>query len=59
MQRNFNESIREVFAQLAMKKFLPEGYNGQLDMEAFHRRKLQFVLPSFSINVMLGLRKKN
>lgn len=56
--KEYNESIREVFAQLAMKKFLLEGYNGQLDMEAFHRKKLQFVLPSFSINAYAGASQK-
>jgi len=56
--KEYNESIREVFALLAMKKFLLEGHNGQLDMEAFHRRKLQFVLPSFSINAYAGASQK-
>jgi len=56
--KEYNESIREVFALLAMKKFLLEGYNGQLDMEAFHRRKLQFVLPSFGINAYAGASQK-
>lgn len=56
--KEFNESIREVFAQLAMKKFLLEGFNGKFDMEAFHRRKQKFTLPSFSINAYAGASQK-
>jgi hypothetical protein len=56
--KEYNESIREVFAQLALKKFLLEGFNGRFDMEAFHRRKQKFVLPSFSVNAYAGASQK-
>ena len=49
--KEYNESIKEVFAQLAMKKFMLEGFNGSFDMEAFHRRKQKFVLPSISATI--------
>ncbi len=52
--KEFNESIRELFAQLTMKKFLLEDSNSRLDMETFHRRKKNFVLPSFAINAYAG-----
>ncbi len=56
--KEYNESIKEVFAQLAMRKFILEGFNGQFNMEAFHRHKQKFVLPSFSINAYAGASQK-
>ena len=56
--KEFNDSIREVFAQLAMKKFLLEGFNDKFGMEAFHRRKQKFILPSFGINAYAGASQK-
>ena len=52
--KEYNESIREVFAQLALRKFMMEGFNGRFDMEAFHRRKQKFVLPPVSVNAYAG-----
>jgi hypothetical protein len=56
--KEYNDSIKEVFAQLTMKKFMLEGFNGQFDMEAFHRRKQKFVLPSININAYAGASQK-
>ncbi len=56
--KEYNESIREVFAQLALKKFILEGFNGHFNMEAFHCRKQKFVLPSFSVNAYAGASEK-
>lgn len=56
--KEYNDSIKEVFAQLAMKRFMLEGFNGQFDMEAFHRRKQKFLLPSIGINVYAGASQK-
>jgi hypothetical protein len=52
--KEYNESLKEVFAQLSMKRFLLEGYSGRFDIDAFHRRKKKFVLPSFTINAYAG-----
>ncbi len=56
--KEYNESLREVFAQLAMKKFILEGFNGKFDMEAFHHRKQKFVLPSITVNAYAGASQK-
>ena len=52
--KEYNESLKEVFAQLSMKRFLLEGCSGRFDIEAFYRRKKKFVLSSFTINAYAG-----
>jgi PIF1-like helicase/Helix-turn-helix domain/HRDC domain/Helicase len=52
--KEYNETLKEVFAQLSLKKFLMDGCNGRFDMEAFHRRKKKFVLPPLTINAYAG-----
>ncbi|MBK7290975.1 MAG: HRDC domain-containing protein [Chitinophagaceae bacterium] len=56
--KEYNETLRELFAQLSMKKFMLEGFNNRFDMEAFHRRKQKFVLPSFTVNAYAGATQK-
>ena len=56
--KEYNDSIKELFALLAMKKFMLEGFNGQFDMEAFHRRKQKFVLPFIAVNAYAGASQK-
>jgi ATP-dependent exoDNAse (exonuclease V) alpha subunit len=52
--KEYNEGLKEVFAQLASKKFLLEGDKDRLDMEAYHQRKKKFILPAFSVNAYAG-----
>jgi len=52
--KEYNETIKEVFADLSVKRFLLEGFSGKFDMEAFHHRKQKFVLPPFSVNAYAG-----
>lgn len=52
--KEYNDSIKEVFAQLTMKRFMMEGFTGKFDMEAFHRRKVKFVVPPIAINSYAG-----
>lgn len=56
--KEYNDSIKELFAQLAMKKFMLEGFNGQFDLEVFHRRKQKFVLPFIAVNAYAGASQK-
>ncbi len=56
--KEYNETIKEVFAELAIKRFMLEGFSGKFDMETFHNRKQNFVLPSFSVNAYAGASPK-
>ena len=56
--KEYNDSMREVFAQLALKKFLLDGFGGKFDMEAFNQRKRNFVTPSFLINAYAGAEQR-
>jgi hypothetical protein len=56
--KEYNESIKEVFAQLAEKKFLLESLKTGFDLEAFHERKRKFILPSININAYAGASQK-
>jgi hypothetical protein len=53
--KEYNESLREIFLQLSLKKFLLTGIGGRVDSEAFHKRKRTFVAPSFSVNAYAGI----
>jgi hypothetical protein len=52
--KEYNEAIKEIFTQLSLKKFLLEGFEGKLDVEAFNRRKKAFVVPPFTFNAYAG-----
>ncbi|MEO6610821.1 MAG: helix-turn-helix domain-containing protein [Chitinophagaceae bacterium] len=56
--KEYNESIKEVFTQLAMKKFMFEGLGEGFDIEAFHRRKQKFMLPFLAVNAYAGASQK-
>jgi hypothetical protein len=52
--KEYNDSMKEIFAELAAKKFLLQGFTGKFDVEAWHKRKKNFVLPPFTINAYAG-----
>jgi hypothetical protein len=56
--KEYNESLREIFAQLAMKKYMFEGLREGFNTEAFHQRKQSFVLPSISVNAYAGANQR-
>ncbi|MEJ0106194.1 MAG: helix-turn-helix domain-containing protein [Bacteroidota bacterium] len=48
--KEYNEQVKEIFAELSLKQFLMQGLNVKIDIEAWHRRKKSFTLPLFSVN---------
>lgn len=52
--KEYNDGLREIFAQLSLQQFslepLPDGF----EIEAFQRHKTAFKLPSFSVNAYAG-----
>jgi ATP-dependent exoDNAse (exonuclease V) alpha subunit len=56
--KEYNELLKEVFTQLSLQNFLVQGFSGKFNMEAFHRRKKSFVVPSFPVNAYAGATDK-
>lgn len=56
--KEINDLLREVFIQLSLKQHLLSGFAGNMDTEAFHRRKKSFVVPPFSVNTYAGVVKE-
>ena len=48
--KEYNDSLREIFAQLYLKRYLLQGMENGFSMEAYQQRKRGFILPSFSVN---------
>ncbi|MGZ8540083.1 MAG: helix-turn-helix domain-containing protein [Chitinophagaceae bacterium] len=46
----YNDSLKEIFAQLAVKKYLLHGFDDGFTLESYQQRKRSFVLPVFAIN---------
>jgi len=56
--KEYNEGIREIFAQLSEKKYLLEGMKGKFELESFQRLKKNFVVPPISVNAYAGASQK-
>lgn len=56
--KEFNESIKEIAAELALKSFLIKEPTIMMDPDAWHRQKSSFVVPAFSINAYSGSQQK-
>ena len=52
--KEYNDGIKEIFAELAAKRFLLQGFSGKFDAVAWHKRKRNFVLPLFTVNAYAG-----
>lgn len=52
--KEFNESAKEIFAELSLKVFLLQGAEEKFDVEAWHKKKKSFVLPVFGVNAYAG-----
>ncbi|HMK17325.1 MAG TPA: helix-turn-helix domain-containing protein [Chitinophagaceae bacterium] len=56
--KEINEALKEIFSGLSIKKYLMEGLSGVFDIETYHKRKKDFTLPAFSVNVYAGEAKE-
>jgi len=56
--KEINETLKEIFSGLSIKKYLMEGLFGAFDIETYHKRKKDFILPTFSVNVYSGVAKE-
>ncbi|MGZ3923892.1 MAG: HRDC domain-containing protein, partial [Flavisolibacter sp.] len=56
--KEYNDLLREAFVNLTMQNYLMQGFTGKLNMENFHRRKKNFVTPSFPVNSYAGASQK-
>ena len=56
--KEYNDSLREIFAQLANRQFLLKGLDLPFDIESFLRRKAGFKLPAFTVNSYAGAQEK-
>lgn len=56
--KEYNEMLKEAFVQLTMQNFLLQGFSGKFNMENFHRRKKNFITPSFTVNAYAGASQK-
>ena len=56
--KEINETLRELFSGLSMKKYLMEGLSRGIDIESYHKRKKDFILPAFNVNVYAGAAKQ-
>lgn len=52
--KEYNDGLREIFAQLSLQQFLLEPLPDGFEIEAFQRHKTAFRLPSFSVNAYAG-----
>ncbi len=56
--KEINEALKEIFSGLSIKKYLMEGLSGVFDIETYHKRKKDFIVPAFSVNVYAGEAKE-
>ena len=52
--KEFNESLKEIFAGLSLKKHLLEGFTGSVDIETYYQKKKSFILSAVNVNVYAG-----
>ena len=56
--KEVNETLREIYGGLSIKKYLMESLTGTIDIEKYHGRKKGFILPAFGVNVYAGETKE-
>src|SRR6185295_12064974 len=48
--KEINEVLKEIFSGLSIKKYLMEVLFEAFDIETYHKRKKDFIMPAFSVN---------
>jgi len=48
--KEYNDTLKEIFAQLAVKKHLSQGFEQEFSLDKYQHRRQNFVVPSCSIN---------
>lgn len=48
--KEYNTQLKDVFAELSLKKFLMQAFNGGIDTEAWHKMKKNFTILPFPVN---------
>ncbi len=56
--KEFNDGLKEVFAQLSRSKYMLEGFVGKFEMESYRLRKKSFILPAFTVNAYASVAKQ-
>lgn len=56
--KEYNESLKELFAQLSSARHLLQGFDGTFDIASWQQRRKEFVLPAFYNNAYAGASHK-
>jgi Helix-turn-helix domain/HRDC domain len=48
--KEYNDNLREIFAQLCVKRYLILGLEAGFSLDAYQQRRRGFILPAFSVN---------
>ncbi len=56
--KEYNENIKEIFAQLSIKKHLLAAFSNDFNLQKWQKLKREFVLPYFSVNAYAGAAQK-
>jgi len=53
--KEINDTLKELFSSLSIKKYLLDRITGLPDVNLYHQRKKDFRVPSYSVNVYAGV----
>lgn len=56
--KEFNDGLKEVFAQLSRNKYMLDGFVGKFELEIYHKRKNNFIMPPFNVNAYAAVSKQ-
>ena len=56
--KEINDGLKELFIRISLKQYLLAGFAGKFDIEAYHRKKRNYVVPAFPVNTYAGVAKQ-